>query len=194
MQINTSYTHENSVVTNAGVRNARNADVFAEHLSNAVKSARDTFTATYNTPMSQFAREYGAWKETRQDKLAVPSKNGVTEENIAYLNERYSGSLSTFEKMEALEAMRDMGIVSQYQYMDALGTAQYLHVVDVKTCPIITDVSSLDNTGNRSLSAGWSKGAFHAPTDWNPEDMPIQKVDSLDDLFEMLGVDKSGSK
>ncbi len=186
MKINTSYG-AGTIAVQQHIPKTGDTSAFAEHLTRAVKSERDVLTATYRTSMGQFAREYGAWKETRQDKLAVPSKNGATEENIAYLNERYSGTLSTFEKMEALEAMRDMGMISQYQYMDALGTAQYLHVENLNTHQVLT-VSPLNSS---SLPANWGKGAFHMPAGWNPEDMPIQKVDSLKDLFEMLDIDKT---
>lgn len=60
----------------------------------------------------QFVEDYKAWK-TRQPVEPLPDSLGWTEENLAFLQERYSGSLSSFEIYDALETMREMGILSE---------------------------------------------------------------------------------
>lgn len=61
------------------------------------------------------------WWKGQQPPQEIPDSKGLTEENIAYLRERYSGSLSWEERVDALEAMEEMGIITREQKDDAMG-------------------------------------------------------------------------
>ncbi|MBD5155303.1 MAG: hypothetical protein HDT15_09630 [Oscillibacter sp.] len=60
------------------------------------------------------------WKE-QQPPQELPDSQGWTEENIAYLRERYSGSLSWEERVDMLDTMMDMGMITREQKYSAYG-------------------------------------------------------------------------
>ena len=61
------------------------------------------------------------WWKGQQPPLELPDSKGLTEENITYLRERYSGSLSWEERVDALETMKEMGIITKEQSEEAMG-------------------------------------------------------------------------
>ena len=67
------------------------------------------------SPMLRLSLDYNKWKEAQPPRDDLPDSQGLTEENIAYLRERYSGDLTMFRKMEALDTMFDMGILTREQ-------------------------------------------------------------------------------
>lgn len=69
----------------------------------------------------QFQEDYNAWR-AQQPEPDLPEAQGWTEENLAFLRERYSGDLSAFEAYDALETMRRMGAISQKEMNYASGT------------------------------------------------------------------------
>ena len=81
------------------------------------------------SPFILMMSDYHAWKE-QQPPQVLPGSQGRTEENLAYLRERYSGPLSLFQTLEALDTMKEMGIMTQEQYRDALG------LKDLKVVPL----------------------------------------------------------
>ena len=60
----------------------------------------------------QFKDDYRAWK-AQHPEAVLPDSQGWTEENLAFLQERYTGDLSAFEIYDALDTMKELGILSE---------------------------------------------------------------------------------
>ena len=60
----------------------------------------------------QFKDDYWAWRAQRPEAV-LPDSQGWTEENLAFLQERYTGDLSAFEIYDALDTMKELGILSE---------------------------------------------------------------------------------
>lgn len=60
----------------------------------------------------QFRDDYRAWK-AGQPEAVLPDSQGWTGENLAYLQEHYAGDLSAFEIYDALDTMKELGILSE---------------------------------------------------------------------------------
>ena len=60
----------------------------------------------------QFRDDYRAWKAQRPEAV-LPDSQGRSEENLAFLRKRYAGDLSAFEIYDALDTMKEMGILSE---------------------------------------------------------------------------------
>lgn len=72
------------------------------------------------SPYCQLMDSYDAWK-AQQPSQDLPDSYGPTEENLAYLKEHYSGDLSWEERVDALETMVQMGVITRDQRNDAMG-------------------------------------------------------------------------
>jgi len=138
---------------------------YEQLLQSAAKDMRNA-----NEPEIQIWVDYKDWK-AQQPPRELPESQGVTEENLAYLREHFSGNLSLFQRIDALDAMREMGILTREQMMDGLGLGR-----------------SLIRAGNTKVVANgspevarytWSWGSFFA-------DSPIVEMEDLDRLFEVL--------
>ena len=69
------------------------------------------------SPYLKLRMDYNRWKEAQPPQEDIPDPmGGPTEENMAYLRARYSGDLTMFYRMEALDTMSDMGIITREQY------------------------------------------------------------------------------
>lgn len=68
----------------------------------------------------QFMDDCRAWK-ARQPEAALPDSQGWTEENLAFLRERYAGDLSALEIYDALDTMEKLGILSEKGKNSAVG-------------------------------------------------------------------------
>jgi len=125
--------------------------------------------------------EYAKWSESREP-INVPGTNGWTEENIQYLKERYQGELSVFERIEALQTMTKMGCITPEEYQKAVGTDKEMVVCDAGAA---TCVSGPLEEGSYSLYP-WMQAMPRV--DWAEvlKGLPIGKVNTLDDLFELL--------
>ena len=99
---------------------------FAGQLDQALKTYEQKYQTSLlsgrvtSSPFLMMMEDYRKWA-AQQPPRVLPESRGETEENLAWLRERYSGELSLFQRIEALETLRDMGIFSQEQYMDAMG-------------------------------------------------------------------------
>ena len=60
----------------------------------------------------QFRDDYRAWKAQRPEAV-LPDSQGWTGENLAFLRKRYAGDLSAFEIYDALDTMKELGILSE---------------------------------------------------------------------------------
>ena len=72
------------------------------------------------SPYCQLMDSYREWK-TRQPPQDLPDSWGPTDENLAWLKEHYTGDLSWEERVDALETMVKLGVITQEQRNDALG-------------------------------------------------------------------------
>lgn len=104
----------------------------------------------------QFREDYMAWK-AHQPELTLPNSQGWTEENLAFLRERYSGDLSAFEVCDALETMRRMGAISQGEMNAATGNGMI--VFDAKALGGFITVSRTEPNSD----AAWLRGFDKAP-------------------------------
>lgn len=123
-------------------------------------------------PRDRIWIDYQDWK-ARQPQRELPDSQGATEENIAYLRENFSGELTLFQRIEAVDTMREMGMITEDQMMKTLGFGVYsLYTVDTSKPVICTGA-----VGNDKYLHEWN--IFF-------RDAPVMRADSLDALFELL--------
>ena len=123
-------------------------------------------------PRLQIWSDYQEWKK-QQPAREVPNSQGSNDENIAFLRENFSGELSMFQRIEAVDTMREMGIITEEQMMKSLGFGVYsLYTVDMDNPIICTGAP-----GNDKYLHSWN--LFFSGS-------PLMKADSLDALFELL--------
>ena len=103
----------------------------------------------------EFEEDYRAWKAGRPEP-ALPDSRGWTEENLAFLKERYAGDLSAFEVRDALETMRRMGAISQKEMNYAVGS----HMIAIDAENLGGFVSSGTDPNSK---AAWLGGFDRAP-------------------------------
>ena len=90
---------------------------------------------------------------------------------MAYLREHFTGELSLFQRINALDTMREMGILTREQMMDGLGLG-----------------GSLIRAGNTKVIAHGSPEAARELWAWGSffADSPILQMDDLERLFQVL--------
>lgn len=121
-------------------------------------------------PKVQIWADYQNWK-AQQPPRKLPEPQGATEENMAYLRENFTGELSLFQRIDALDTMREMGILTREQMMDGLGLG-----------------GSLIRAGNTKVIAHGSPEAARELWAWGSffADSPILQMDDLERLFQVL--------
>ena len=107
----------------AGTRNSGKED-FSSHFSGPddVKFGYDIYGTPYYETTSPFMRlleQYDRYRAQRAEQYDLPDSYGRTEENLAWLKERYSGELTWMEREEALDTLARMGIISNVQRFTA---------------------------------------------------------------------------
>ena len=109
----------------------------------------------------------------------MPDSKGATEENLTYLLEHFTGDkktgeLSLFQRMEAIDTMREMGIITEEQMKDCFGigthTLKTIDINDPRTCYAIVGIRE-DPYGN------WTTFFLH---------LPLMKANCLDDVFKLV--------
>lgn len=120
-------------------------------------------------------REYYAWQQTREP-VEIPSKDGWTEENIQYLKERYPGELHPYERLEAVQTLRDMGCITQEEYQDVTGFRPV--ETNIRPAGEVTCVSGPIEDGTTWAVSPWTAAAASFSV--------LGKADTLDDLFALL--------
>lgn len=76
------------------------------------------------TPADQILSDYKAWK-SQHPFTALPFSKGATQENFAYLEKRFGDrKLSVFERIEAMDTMRELGIISESEMLNSLGLGE----------------------------------------------------------------------
>ena len=133
-----------------------------------LSAARDMKNA--NEPGVQIWADYKDWK-AQQPPRELPESQGATEENMAYLREHFTGELSLFQRIDALDTMREMGILTREQMMDGLGLG-----------------GSLIRAGNTKVIANGSPETARELWAWGSffTDSPILQMDDLERLFQVL--------
>ncbi len=128
--------------------------------------------------------QYYRWRETREP-IEVPSHDGWTEENIAFLKDRYPGTLSPYERLEAVDTMLEMGCITIAEYRRVTGTEQPLETIVVPagetTCvsrPLEDSIPGFAYPFGTAAASDLLAGLFRPA--------PIGKADTLDKLFEIL--------
>ena len=122
-------------------------------------------------PKLQLWNDYNAWKSQQPPRI-LPDSYGATEENLAYLLENYTGELSMFQRIEAVDTMREMGILTKDQMMDALGLGEFT-VVPV---PMSNVACAGGVAGDYNMQA-WSSFFYL---------LPLTRMNDLDELFEVM--------
>lgn len=74
-----------------------------------------------SSPYMRLSDSYDRWKAQMSGEDPLPESKGLTEENLAYLREHYSGELGWEERMDVLNTMQRMGILSNNQVQQACG-------------------------------------------------------------------------
>lgn len=91
------------------------------------------------SPYCRLMNSYRWWKE-RQPAQELPGSQGRTAENIAYLRERYAGDLSWEERVDALETMEQMGVVTREQKWEAMGSKEIvIHLIKQPDGSLVPD-------------------------------------------------------
>lgn len=131
------------------------------------------------SPYIALMNRYDVWKE-KQPPQDLPDSWGPTEENRAYLKEHYSGDLSWEERVDALETMEQLGVITHDQKYDALGSqTRTLNINDWDyTVKVITeDMKKAMEEYSAYLNGGWD-ACF--------QDRIISTFKTSDDLFAWL--------
>ena len=121
-------------------------------------------------PEAQVWSDYQAWK-SQQPPRKLPNSRGLTEENLAYLRENFSGELSLFQRIEAADTMREMGIITEDQMMNALGFGE--HRFYTVTSSLIVEGSPEDSE-------------YLHPWNFFFSGAPLMQANNLNGLFGLL--------
>ena len=125
------------------------------------------------SPYCKLMDSYEAWK-AKQPPKDLPDSWGPTEENLAYLKEHYSGDLSWEERVDALETMEQMGIITRDHKNEAMGSEMkvFKNFGKVMTVECITVKGQLPG-----ISGNWDEYF---------QDCAISTFKTADDLFAWL--------
>ncbi len=108
---------------------ARTVTAFTHEVQKDVICESEAGAGSYET-LGELMTAYREWKAL-QPGQSLPGGQGLTGENISYLRERYGGELSLFQKIEALDTLQQMGIITRDQQDAALGrNMKYLSAGD----------------------------------------------------------------
>ena len=136
-------------------------------------------------PKLQLWADYQAWK-SQQPPRQLPDFKGATEENLAYLLENFTGDektgeLSLFQRMEMIDTMREMGIITEEQMKDTLGIGEWsLKVIDMNSPALICT----GPIGDHNLDS-WSRFFTH---------LPLMDARDLDDMLKVLDGQLRGTR
>ena len=132
-------------------------------------------------PKAQIWSDYQAWK-SQQPKRVLPDSKGATEENLTYVLEHFTGDkktgeLSLFQRIEVLDTMREMGILTQEEMMNVLGLGKSGLVIGGKIGDPPKGVYL--GLGDDYQMHEWSNVLHH---------LPLSRMNNLNDLFETVDI------
>lgn len=97
-------------------------------------------------PKKQLMNDYYEWKKT-QPPQRLPGSEGKTEENLAYLRQHFSGKkLSVFEKIYALDTMREMGMITEDDMLHTIGVKGGIMIKNLDEAGLICGVPILNDS------------------------------------------------
>ena len=131
------------------------------------------------SPYCQLMDRYDAWK-ARQPAQVLPDSWGATEENLAYLKEHYTGGLSWEERVDALETMQQLGVITADQKHDALGLQT--RVLNINDWDHAVKVMAEDMKKAMDEDYAYLRGGWDACF----QDISIGTFKTADDLFSWL--------
>lgn len=120
-------------------------------------------------PEQQVWADYQAWKSSRPFS-ALPMTKGATNENFEYMEKKYGGrKLSIFERIEAVDTMRELGMIDETQMMDAVGLGDSgMQIISDKNGP--PPLIYLGSNHDANLNK-WSNYFAMSSIGW-PDDLP----------------------
>lgn len=120
------YQAQTALLKSAMKSISKSKEDFSSHFSSPddITVRRDSYgTLVYESlsPYVRLMQQYDRWKAQlpEEEAAALPDSTGLTEENIAYLRDRYSGELTWMEREDALNTMKQMGIINDQQKFSA---------------------------------------------------------------------------
>lgn len=125
------YQAQTALLKSAMKSISKSKEDFSSHFSgpNDVTVGHDSYGTLFcasATPYVRLMEQYDRWKAQLPEKeaAALPDSTGLTEENIAYLKGRYSGELTWMEREDALNTMKQMGIINDQQKFSAHNSSE----------------------------------------------------------------------
>ena len=180
------YRPQTAPAKSAGKSSSRSGEDFSSHFSSPddITVRRDSYgTLVYESlsPYVRLMQQYDRWKaQLPEDEAAVlPDSTGLTEENIAYLKGRYSGELTWMEREDALNTMKQMGIINDQQKFSAHNSGGWVCLAVGSEAQREAEMEKLRQHFHR-----------HDPMerDWNVlfEDTPISGFCTIDDILSWV--------
>lgn len=123
-------------------------------------------------PAEQLLADYQAWK-AQQPVRRLPDSKGDTPENLAYLQEHFSGTLSLFQRLDAAETMVDMGMATKEQMLSYLGLGDLI-TINLDTAPTLVCTGTPES---QWLTGDWCR--FFGRVN-------VARDDTIDKLLDML--------
>ena len=150
-----------------------------------VTSRRDSYGTLIHesaTPYIRLVEQYERWKAQlpEQEAASLPDPNGgLTEENIAYLKEHYSGELTWMEREDALNTLKQMGIINDQQKFSAHGSGGWVCLAVGNEAQIDAELEKLRQHFHRNDPM---------ERDWNVlfDGSPISRFRTIDDILSWV--------
>lgn len=180
------YQAQTALLKSAMKSISKSKEDFSSHFSSPddVAVGRDGYgTLFYGaaTPYVRFMEQYDRWKAqtSEEETAALPDSVGLTEENIAYLKDRYSGDLTWMEREDALNTMKQMGIINDQQKFSAHNSGGWVCLAVGSEAQREAEMEKLRQHVHR-----------YDPLerDWNVllEDTPISGFCTIDDILSWV--------
>ncbi len=144
-----------------------------------------TPNGSFTSPEGQLWSDYQDWKK-EQPQRSLPDTKGLTDENIAYLKEHFSGELNIFQRVDAYDTMAEMGIITKQEMFEVIGFG-----------PVeLVSAGSEKIVANGTPEEARAKFMAKVATDWSGffNGAAIMQSDSLEDLFKLLDEQLKNSK
>lgn len=183
------YRAQTALIKSAMKSISKSKEDFSSHFSSPddITVRRDSYgTLVYESlsPYVRLMQQYDRWKAQlpEEEAAALPDSTGLTEENIAYLKDRYSGELTWMEREDALNTMKQMGIINDQQKFMA-HNSNNVALVSFK-------VGSGEAMQGAELEKFLQYANRHDPLerDWNVllEDTPVSGFRTIDDILSWV--------
>ena len=182
------YSAQTALIKSAMKSISKSKEDFSSHFSgpNDVTVNRDGHGGIFYasaTPYVRLMEQYDRWKAQlpEEEAAALPDSVGLTEENIAYLKDRYSGELTWMEREDALNTMKQMGIINDQQKFSAHNSSKGGWVC-----------LAVGNEAQREAEMEKLRQHFHRhdsmERDWNVllEDTPVSGFRTIDDILSWV--------